>query len=78
MQILIEPVQHYVIKAEGRALNNWTMVSVVSLCRAGAKSTAIPEPVQGDLSILADLDEVATGITRMSSATPSRDCLTDW
>jgi|SRR5580692_9995215 hypothetical protein len=39
-----------------------------------AKLTAVVEPVEGDFSVLADLDEVAVGIA-CSSAIPSRDCL---
>jgi hypothetical protein len=37
--------------------------------------TGVFETVEGHFSILADLDEVAVGITHVSSAIPSRDCL---
>jgi hypothetical protein len=57
-------LQHDVIKAEAWALNNQTMVSV-------AKLTVVVEPVEGDFSILADLDEVAVGITHVAAPFPA-------
>ena len=46
MQIRIE-LRHHVIKAEGTALNNWTMVSVVRCGRP--KLSPVVEQVEGDL-----------------------------
>jgi hypothetical protein len=36
-----------------------------------AKLTVVVEPVEGDLSILADLDEVAVGITHVAAPFPA-------
>jgi hypothetical protein len=51
-------------KQKGGALNNQTMVSL-------AKLTVVVEPVGGDLSILAELDEVAVGITHVAAPLPA-------
>src|ERR1700678_1806259 len=66
----------HAIRAEGRTSNNWTMVSVVSLCRRSwknhpAKSTVVLEPVERDLSILADFDEVPVRITHVAAPFPA-------
>ena len=42
-----------------------------SSCLSLAKLTAVVEPVEGDLSILADLDEVAVGITHVAAPFPA-------
>ena len=56
-------------------MNNWTMVSVVSLCRrrglSRGKLTALPEPFECDLSILADLDKVAVRVTHVAAPFPT-------
>jgi len=41
-----------------------------SSCLSLAKLTAVVEPVEGDFSILADLDEVAVGITHIAAPFP--------
>ncbi len=38
-----------------------------SCCLSLAKLTVFVEPVEGELSILADLDEVAVGITHVTA-----------
>ena len=48
------------------------MVSVVSLCGRSSKLTAVVvEPVEGDFNILADLDEIAVGITHVAAPFPT-------
>jgi len=47
------------------------MVSVAFLCRRSSNLTVLIEPVEGDLSILADLDEVAVGITHVAAPFPA-------
>src|SRR5271169_2063221 len=42
-----------------------------SSCLPLAKLTAVVEPVEGDFSILADLDEVAVGITHVAAPFPA-------
>jgi hypothetical protein len=42
-----------------------------SSCLSLAKLTAVVEPVDGDFSILADLDEVAVGITHVAAPFPA-------
>ncbi len=42
-----------------------------SPCSSLAKLTAVIEPVEGDFSVLADLDEVAVGITHVAAPLPA-------
>jgi hypothetical protein len=42
-----------------------------SSCLSLAKLTAVVEPVEGDFGILADLDEVAVGITHVAAPFPA-------
>src|SRR5208282_5948948 len=42
-----------------------------SSCLSPAKLTAVLEPVEGDLSLLADLDEVAVGVTQVATPFPA-------
>jgi hypothetical protein len=42
-----------------------------SSCLSPAKLTVVVEPVEGELSVLADLDEVAVGITHVAAPFPT-------
>ncbi len=42
-----------------------------SSCLSLPKLTAVVEPVEGDFSILADLDEVAVGISHVAAPFPA-------
>jgi len=42
-----------------------------SCCLSLAKLSAVVEPVEGDFSILADLDDVAVGITHVAAPFPA-------
>ena len=49
----------------------WVRELRTSSCLSLAKLTAVVEPVEGDFSILADLDEVAVGITHVAAPFPA-------
>jgi hypothetical protein len=48
-----------------------------SCCLSLAKLTAVVESVEGDFSVLADLDEVAVGITHVAAPFPAVIVLTN-
>jgi hypothetical protein len=64
MQILIEPAaQRY----KSRRVSFEQLDDGIGC----AKLTAVVEPVEGDFGILADLDEVAVGITHVATPFPA-------